>query len=185
MIGVGIGQQDMEIICEFLRKPVTCITHVGLRNGGIMPEGFKALAKALKTNRCLTVLRLDDNVINNDCVEALIDAIVNHNVSLKEIHIFATANILGEINPSSKARIRYLTETRNAFLIPAAARRASLHLIAVRRNANFEDMGYLALIDKNIVKMIAAMVWATRDDPKWIEALSDVERTGMRDGRLI
>ena len=73
------------------------------------------------------------------------------------------------------APIEYLTKTRNRVLIPAAARRASLYLIAARRATPIADSGILAIFPKEIVKMIAMAVWATRKDPKWIEAVSSDE----------
>ena len=80
------------------------------------------------------------------------------------------------VAPELHATIRYLAETRNKTLIPAAARQASLFLVAARRK--IADAGSLAIFPKEIVKMIAMEVWATRKDPIWIDALSESERTG-------
>ena len=68
--------------------------------------------------------------------------------------------------------IEYLTQTRNKVLVPAAARRASLYLITARRAMPVADAGDFAIFPKEIVRMIAMAVWATRKDPAWIEAVS-------------
>jgi hypothetical protein len=86
-------------------------------------------------------------------------------------------DVIGNIiAPKARATIEYLAGTRNAILIPAAVRRASLSLIAARRN--IAGAGILAIFPKEIVKMIAMEVYATRKDPIWIDALSESECTG-------
>jgi hypothetical protein len=78
--------------------------------------------------------------------------------------------------PKLRATIMYLATTRNNILIPGVVRRASLFLIAARRN--IADAGILAIFPKEIVKMIAMEVWATRKEPIWINSLTESERTG-------
>jgi hypothetical protein len=78
---------------------------------------------------------------------------------------------LNNIAPESVATIQYLTQTRNRVLIPAAARRASLYLIAARRATPIADAGNLAIFPKEIIRMIAMAVYATRKDPAWIKAV--------------
>jgi hypothetical protein len=109
------------------------------------------------------------NQIEDDGADSLIDAL-NHNVCLTELYVKRN-----NIAPESTATIDYLVETRNAVLIPAAVRRASLYLIAARRATPVADSGSLAIFPKEIVKMIAMAVWMTRKDPKWIEAVSSDE----------
>ena len=90
--------------------------------------------------------------------------------------IIAADNEGNNIAPHTEAIIEYLTKTRNVILIPAAVRRASLCLIAARHS--IADAGPLGIFPKEIVKMIAMEVWATRMDPIWIGTLSEFERTG-------
>ena len=115
---------------------------------------------------------------------ALIDAL-NYNVSIKKMGINKASDhrienpITGKFEHSRvNAQIRYLTETRNKLLIPAAVRRASLYLIAIRRTPNYHGMGGFADFPKEIIKIIAMEVWASRKDPIWIKALTESERTG-------
>lgn len=78
----------------------------------------------------------------------------------------------------SEATIEYLTQRRNGVLIPEAVRRTSLCLIAFRRRV--ANTGDLALLPKEIVRMIAMKVWATRQDAKWIEAVSNAAYMAMQ-----
>jgi hypothetical protein len=130
----------------------------------IGPRGAKAIADALKCNKKVRYLGLINNQIGDQGADAFIDAL-SHNVRITWMSI--TGN---NIAPESEATIKYLTETRNAVLIPAAARRASLYLIAARRVTPVADAGTLAIFPKEIVRLIAMAVWATRKDPKWIDA---------------
>ena len=57
---------------------------------------------------------------------------------------------------------------RNKELIPAAVRRAAFLLIGIRRSTDFEGMGDFAVFPKDIVRLIAQTVYATRRDPIWI-----------------
>ena len=100
----------------------------------------------------------------------LIDTL-NYNVCLETQMVF-----INDVAPKVWASIQHLTETRNKLLIPAAVRRASLYLIVTRRN--IADAGILAIFPKEIVKMIAMEVWATRKEPIWIDALTESERPG-------
>ena len=60
---------------------------------------------------------------------------------------------------------------RNEKLIPAAVNRAVVFVIGIRQSCNLAGMGHFAIIGKDVVKLIAQMVWADRKDPKWLEAL--------------
>jgi hypothetical protein len=97
--------------------------------------------------------------------DSLIDALC-HNVCITKLYVNGN-----NVAPESEATIKYLTETRNAVLIPAAALRASLYLIAARRATPIADAGDFEIFPKEIVKMIAMAVYATRKDPAWIKAV--------------
>ena len=135
----------------------------------IGPRGAKAIADAVKHNKTLRLLSLIRNPIGDEGADAFIDAL-NHNVCLTELYVNYNS-----IAPASEATIKYLPATRNRVLIPAATRRASLYLIAARRATPIADAGDFAIFPKEIVRMIAMEVWATRKDPKWIEAVSSDE----------
>ena len=159
------------IVAAFIKDNDT-VKEVYLWNSNIGPCGAKALADAVKHNKTVWRLDLGFNQIRQEGADYLVNSL-NHNVCITELLIGAN-NIAHE----SRATIKYLTETRNAIIIPAAVRRVSVYLMAARRATPIADAGDLALFPKEIVKMIAMAVWATRKDPKWIEALSESERMG-------
>ena len=170
-LGLGfcpIGDDGAEIVANFLKHDET-VKKVSLWNCLIGPLGAKAFAEAMKHNG--TVEDLSLNPIENEGVMALLECL-SHNVCIKGLHILLS----NRPAPELRASIQYLTETRNAICIPAAVRRTSLCLIAARRNIT--NAGNLAVFPKEIVKMIAMEVWASRKDPIWINALTESERTG-------
>ena len=161
-----LRDKGAEIVAEFLKDNKT-VLQVVLRRCFIGPRGGYAIAKSLKHNRTVEVLNLVNNFIGKEGADALIEAL-NYNVCIKEIYIGH-----GVCAPHSTATIEYLTKTRNKVLIPAAVRRTCLHLIAARRTIT--GAGDFAVVPKEIVKLIATKVWATRTDPVWIEAIDDYE----------
>jgi hypothetical protein len=159
-----IGDDGAVTVAAFIKVDDT-VERVHLSRSNIGPRGAKAIADALKHNRTLRGLGLSNNQIGDQGADAFINAL-SHNVCITELYVYGN-----NIAPESRATIRYLTWTRNRVLIPAAARRASLYLISARRAMPFADSGNLAIFPKEIVKVIAMAVWATRKDPKWIEAV--------------
>ena len=164
-----IGDDGAEIVADSLKHNET-VRKVHLDSCNIGPRGVKAIADALKHNQTVELLNLCANPIGNEGAEALIDAL-SYNVLMKGLIVSSWS-----IAPKICATIEYLTETRNKILIPAAVRCAALFLIAARRNIT--DAGNLAIFPKEIVKMIAMEVWATRKEPIWINALTEFKRTG-------
>jgi hypothetical protein len=142
------------------------VEKVWLSFNNIGPRGAKAIADALKHNKMVWSLALLKNPIGDVGTDFFIDAL-SHNVCLTELHVS-----FDHRHSESRATIKYLTGTRNKVLIPAAVRRASLCLIAARRVTPIEDAGILSIFPKEIVRLIAMAVWATRKDPKWIKAVS-------------
>ena len=157
---------EVLIVAAFLKFDET-VDEVWLSGNYIGPFGAKAIADALKYNKKVWLLNLFHNQIEQEGAEALIDAL-NHNICILELDVNYNS-----ITPESEATIEYLIQTRNKTLIPAAARRASLYLIAARRATPIADAGHFAIFPKEIVRMIAMAVWATRKDPKWIEAVKE------------
>jgi hypothetical protein len=166
----GIGDDEAVKVAAFIKVDES-MEQVHL-NGNIESRGAKAIADALKHNKTLCYLNLVGNQIGDQGAEAFIDAL-SHNVCITKLFVFVGVNI----GPDLLATIEYLTETRNDVLIPAAARRASLYLIATRRATPITDAGHFAIFPKEIVRLIAMAVWATRKDPKWIEAIP-TQRSG-------
>ena len=164
-----IGDNGAKVLAEFLKLNES-LKRLYIGSCDIGPIGFKFLADAIRINRTLQFLTLGLNGTTSEGNEALIAAL-NQNVCLTGL----TVNV-------SNARIRFLTETRNAILIPAAVRRASLCIISFRRHV--ANAGVLAIFPKEIVKLIAVEVWESRKDPKWLEALSEGERMGPSDEEL-
>ena len=158
-----------EIVADFLKHNETVI-EAELYGCAIGARGAKTIAEALKHNETVELLELRSNPIGDEGGEALLDALA-YNVCIGDIPLYNT-NVVSE----SVAIIIYLTGTRNAILIPAVVRRASLFLIAARRT--IAGAGHLSRFPKEIVKMIAMEVWASRKEPIWINALTESERTG-------
>jgi hypothetical protein len=162
--GCEIGDDGAVTVAAFIKVDDT-VERVYLYGCNIGPSGAKAIADAVKRNQKLRILGLGNNQIGHEGADAFIDAL-RHNVSITELYVN-----YNNIAPESWAAIEYLTQTRNRVLIPAAVRRASLYLIAARRATPIADAGDFAIFPKEIVRMIAMAVWATRKDPKWIEAV--------------
>jgi hypothetical protein len=157
----------------FILKHDETVNRLYLLSCKIGNLGAKAIAEALKHNETVEFLELSENHIGDDGAEELIDAL-SSNVFIGCLPVWSN-----KLAPEARAVIKYLTETRNKILIPAAVRCASLSLIAARRN--IADAGNFAIFPKEIVKMIAMEVYATRKDPIWINALTESERTGKSD----
>ena len=166
-----IGDCGAEIVAAMLKHNTT-VERVYLRRCGIGPLGVKAIAEALLHNTTVELLNLACNTIGVEGADALI-ATLHRNVCLRDMYLYRV-----DISPEAKESIQYLVETRNAILIPEAVRRASLCLIAARRT--IASAGALSILPKEIVKMIAIQVWATRKEPIWLNALTESERTGRQ-----
>jgi hypothetical protein len=161
-----IGDDGARVVAAFLIVNDT-LKGVALWNCNIGAQGARALADALKHNKTVWGLDLSGNPIADLGADSLIDTL-SHNVCLTDLQL-----VYSNIAPESEATIEYLTKTRNKILIPTAARRASLYLIAARRVT--ADAGVLSWYPREIVKMIAIEVWATRYEPEWIAAVSSEE----------
>ena len=167
-----LGDDEAVIVAAFL-KVDDIVEELDLGFNRIEPRGAKAIANALKYNKTVWYLDLGNNLIGDQGVDSLINAL-SHNVCIIELYVNDDY-----IYPKTEATIEYLTKTRNKVLIPATVRQASLYLIAARRATPIADSGALAIFPKEIVRMIAIEVWATRKDPIWIQALSESEQTGV------
>jgi hypothetical protein len=164
-----IGDDGAEIVADFLKHDET-VKEVNLVWCEIGTRGVKVIAESLKHNHTVVEMYLSNNQIGDEGTEALIEAL-SYNACMISLY-FPVNNIAPEL----QATIEYITETRNKILIPAAVRQASLYLIAARRN--IADAGLLAIFPKEIVRMIAMKVWTTRNQPIWLNALTESERTG-------
>ena len=163
-----IGDDGAEIVASFLRYNET-VLEVSLRGCSIASRGVKVIAEALKLNETVRILVLKYNEVGDEDTKTLIHAL-DYNVCIEELLLpYIPCRELEEI-------VTRIVKFRNGKFVPAAARRASLSLIAAR--STISDSGIFAIFPKEIVKMIAMEVWATRNDPIWINALSESERTG-------
>ena len=162
-----VGDDGAEIIADFL-KHNDSVRKVFLTSCGLGVRGAKAIAEALKHNKTVWLLDLGGNQLGG--ADPFIDAF-NYNVCLMSVHVVGRC-------PSLRAlvTIDYLTTTRNGKLVPAAVRRASLCLISAR--CTIAGAGDFSVLPKEIVRMIAIEVWASRKDPRWLETLSESERKG-------
>ena len=164
----GIGDDGAVKVAAFIKVDDT-VEAVNLYGNYIGSRAAKAIADALKHNKKVWFLNLGGNPIGDEGADALIDAL-SQNVCMTGLYVLGN-----NIARGSVATIKYLTGTRNAIQIPAAARRASLYLIAARRATPISNAGDFAIFPKEIVRLIAMAVWATRKDPKWIEATKPAE----------
>ena len=171
------GDDGAVTVAAFIKVNDT-LEQVYLYGCNIGPRGAKAIADALERNKKVCILGLTFNQIGQVGADFLIDAL-SHNVCL--ISFDVTHN---NVPPESMSTIKYLTQTRNKTLIPNAVRRTSLYLIAARRASPVTDSSDLAIFPKEIVRMIALAVWATRKDPKWIETVSSDEPEALWEQRL-
>ena len=136
---------------------------LNLEHNNIQVTGMKALANSLKCNQHLKSLYLRGNPgpDRSGVAESFINAFAN-NVTLLELDFFSH-----ELkSPQIKALL-----LRNKEQIPAVVRSAALLLIVIRQSADVEEMGDFAVFPKDIIRLIAQTVWATRRDPIWIQAL--------------
>ena len=157
-----IGDFGAEIVGWFLEHVE--IETVKVHGCGVTPRGTKAIANALESGKTITHLNIENNQLGNEGAEMLIGALAyNTRITL----LFVSGN---GIAPALAATIGYLVQTRNAILIPTIVCRASLFLIAARRN--IAETGILSILPEKVVKMIAMKVYATRKDPVWIKAVS-------------
>ena len=164
-----IGDDGVEIVADFLKHDET-VRVVNLAVCSIGLHGVNVIAESLKHNQTVEIANFEWNQIGDEGAGALMEAL-NYNVCTKKLIIYTYS-----IAPKLWAIIQYLTKTLNKILVPAAVRRASLCLIAARNN--IADAGTLATFPKEIVKMIAMEVYGTRNEPIWLNALSESERTG-------
>ena len=140
-----------------------------LTENEIWVVGLVALAKALRFNRSLQKLRFnfDHQKLVKDIEVAFFDMLCL-NVCLTSLCF--NPKLYGDEgvgNPSLEPLLR-----RNRELIPDAVRRAALLLVGVcRSSTNYEGMGDFAIVPRDVVKLIAKEVWATRTDPIWMWAL--------------
>ena len=165
-----IGDPGAESLAEFFKGDAT-VKNAVLWGCNIGPRGAEAIADALKHNDTLCILHLPQNDFGDEGAHALIDAL-SHNVAMKKLSVTFGTGMADE----SRATIDHLSQTRNEILIPAAVQKISFLLIAARCSPI--GAGDFSVFPKEIVKMIAMQVWATRKDPIWIQALSVFERTG-------
>ena len=143
-------------------RTMTLFKKVWLHDCSIGLRGVKVIAGALKLNQSVWWLIYSEH-FGDECAEAVLLAL-DYNVCVRRLHVGRSTS------DEPAAKIKHRTGKRNGFRIPAAVRRACLYLIAARRTP--AQAGALAVLPKEIVKMIAMQVWATRKDPIWIEALS-------------
>ena len=161
-----IGDDGAEIVAEYLKRSET-VSKVYLWSCNIGLRGVKAIAEVLKHSRTIKHLSVGENQLGDESAEELIN-VLRFNLSLVYVNLWDN-----NVAPESMAVIEYLTTKRNKILIPAAVRRAALCLIAARHSTG--NAGNLASFPKEIVRMIAVKVCATRKDPIWIAAVSNAE----------
>ena len=164
----GIGDDEAVIVAAFIKVDDTVeVVYLGVNPIG--PRGAKAIADALKHNKKVWRLDLDSNHIGDQGAGLLINALSN-NVSITVLYV-STDNIARE----SEATIKYLTETRNKTLIPAAARRASLFLIAARCATPIADAGNFAIFPQRDCSLDCHGRVGDPNDPKWIDGTSSAK----------
>lgn len=166
-----INDSGAKIFAQFLKRNATVRT-VYLFGCNIGLEGVKAVAEALKLNQTVETLGFEFAGVEDQGAEVLINAL-NYNVCITTLIVDHN-----KIASQSMSVLKYLTTTRNETLIPSAVRRASICLISARRT--IADAGILAIFPKEIVKMIAMEVWATRKDSEWIAGLLESERERLK-----
>lgn len=190
----ALGDEGVVMLCEGLASN-KIVSRLNLSGCNISNAGAVALASLLENSMQLEALYLEENIIESAGIFSLADSL-KRNQSLRILNILDNPGLDAEgvenafidvfhhnvclVDLTMEDTTQKISNLllRNAVLIPAAVRRASLSLIAARRS--IEDAGDFDVFPKEIVKKIALEVWATRKDPKWMEALSEAERMGER-----
>jgi hypothetical protein len=134
-----IGDDGAAIVAAFLKDDDT-LEVIWLSFCSMGPRGAMTIADAMKQNKTVRFLDLGGNRLGEEGGRAFIQAF-NYNVCIVWLNVPNN-----NIAPESMATIKYLTETRNRILIPAAVRRASLYLIAARRTTPIANAGILAIL---------------------------------------
>ena len=187
LFGNSIGDEGVVALVDGLRGNES-LRALGLSACEISDQGAIALASLMEHGSHLEALFLQGNEIGEAGVKALANAL-KHNQSLQYLQIaYVFVSRRAELFESSfikalRNNVTLLTLVgiksptiksllfRNKELIPAAVRQAALFLIGIRRSTDFEGMGDVAVFPKDIVRLIAQTVYATRRDPIWIQAL--------------
>ena len=168
-----ITEQGARIVADFSSSKHCTIGKLYLNLKELGPLGVQIIADMLKQSRTVEIFGFFGEPGN--IFETIID-ILHYNVCIRKVYFQSSDT---HISGASQSRIQFLTEKRNAQLIPEIVRSAALLLVATRASSEYEGMGCLALLDKNVIKLIAKEVWATNRDPIWIKALSKAEQTGI------
>ena len=162
--GSRVGDAGAKILASFLLSNDT-VERVFLSNNHIGTDGALAMADALKHNITLQSIFMTGNPIGQEGARAFINALRLHNVRL--IDLFVSVRTIGA---RLTTEIKFLTD-RNAISIPSAVRRVICYLIGVRCTLPLNGLGMLSFFPKEIVKMLAVQVFATRNDSAWIQAV--------------
>ena len=94
------------------------------------PPGVQIIADMLKQSRTVEIF----GFFGDNIVETIID-ILHYNVCIRKVY-FQSSDI--HISGASQSRIQFLTEKRNAQLIPDVVRSAALLLVATRASSEYE-----------------------------------------------
>ena len=154
----SIGNQGLFALAEFVRLSTKLKYLHLMAHNQVAKEGTIAIAEGLKENVLLETMILE--FASEQGVEAAFIDALEHNVTLTQL----------TLRRCSDATIGNLL-LRNKNLIPAAVRRAALMLIGICGSNNYEGMGKFATFPKDVLRLLAQAVWATRRDPVWIQAL--------------
>ena len=165
-------RDNMAVVFADALKVNTGLKTLDFSSNNIGVSGLVALARALRVNRNLQKFWFDDRD------EELVKDVEVACVDMLCVNVCLT--YVGQDPDGYEDTVAYQPPRlswapllcRNEERIPAAVRRAALLVIGVcRRSTNYEGMGAFAIVPKDVVKLIAMEVWATRTDPIWIQAL--------------
>ena len=167
--GSAFRDISASIIADYLKQNQILSTFE-LAIQDLSVDGMLVIANALGTNHTLKDLRYDiardisilpQEELNNAFIHVL-----NSNLTLTNV----------KHRHQNPKPLRQLLARNKCLII--AARHSCLFLIGIRRSTNFEGMGDFAVFPKDIVRLIAQTVWATRKDPIWIQAIPDPGAAG-------
>ena len=173
-----IGDYEAKIVAEFIQSDET-VQRVNLSKTAIGDEGAKCIAKAIAHNISVKEMSLDGAPILPDGFDALFRALRNQNVCIEELSILNDEN--DGTDTEFYAALEFYGRVRNKVLIPNMVKSAALSLIAARNSATSEEMGILATLPKEVVKMIAMRVWISRSNPVWIQSFPAGDLGGKED----
>tara|TARA_R110002073_G_scaffold130702_4_gene277392 strand:- start:523 stop:1074 length:552 start_codon:yes stop_codon:yes gene_type:complete len=152
-----LNDNSCQFICDIL-KTNTTLTHINLENNEFTYRGCTIICDMLKTNTTLTSIDLSNNSFHEEGCKFICD-MLKVNTTLTSIDLSNNDSgvykiIEDSVKKSCERNVEIKDRVRDAVIL----------LITARRYCSSD----LNIFPKEIVLMIARMVWAGKSDLKWM-----------------